>query len=211
MSFGFGKYFESDLSNHSRGNIPSEKYYDRYYGRNGWKSLTIRSLAIGQGEILITPLQLANQAVVLSNRGFYYPPHVVKSIGTTATAWKKEVSLVEPKNIEPIITGMYNVFQGAHGTARWAQIDSIEACGKTGTVQNPHGKDHSLFVAFAPAKNPKIAISVVIENAGFGSTWAVPIASLMMELYLTRAIKRTDLEERMINADFSSIKPEIED
>lgn len=210
MSMGFGKYFESDLPNHSKGNIPSEKYYDRYYGRNGWKSLTIRSLAIGQGEILITPLQLANQAAVLSNRGFYYPPHVVKSIGTNPTPWHKEVSLIEPKNIEPIILGMYNVFQGAHGTARWAQLDSIEACGKTGTVQNPHGKDHSLFVAFAPAKNPKIAISVVIENAGFGATWAVPIASLMMELYLTGTIKRKDLEERMINADFSSIKPELE-
>jgi penicillin-binding protein 2 len=209
MSLGFGKYFESDLPNHARGNIPSENYYDRYFGKNGWKSMTIRSLAIGQGEILITPLQLANQAVVISNRGFYYPPHVVKSVGAKNTKWQKVVSLIEPQNFEPIVEGMYNVFQGAHGTARWAKIDSVDACGKTGTVQNPHGKDHSLFVAFAPARNPKIAISVVVENSGFGATWAVPIASLMIEKYLKGKVIRKTMEENMIKADFSSIKPEL--
>ncbi len=163
--------------------------------------MTIRSLAIGQGEILVTPLQLANQAATIANKGYYYPPHVVKSIQGRPTQWERNQSSIHPQHFETIIKGMYRVFQGESGTGRWYKLDSIAICGKTGTVQNPHGKDHSLCIAFAPANNPKIAIAVVVENAGFGATWAVPIASLMIEKYLTGIISRTELETRMSQAN----------
>ena len=201
MSLGFGNYFDTDIPNQVKGNIPSSQYYDRYFGEKGWKALTIRSLAIGQGEILITPLQLANQAVVIANKGYYYPPHVVKSVQGKPTRWNKKQSSIDSQHFETITKGMYRVFQGVSGTGRWYKLENIDICGKTGTVQNPHGKDHSLCIAFAPAENPKIAISVVIENAGFGATWAVPIASLMIEKYLTGKISRTELEERMSQAN----------
>ncbi len=201
MSLGFGNYFNTDIPNQVRGNIPSPQYYDHYFGKNGWKALTIRSLAIGQGEILVTPLQLANQAATIANKGYYYPPHVVKSIQGRPTQWERNQSSIHPQHFETIIKGMYRVFQGESGTGRWYKLDSIAICGKTGTVQNPHGKDHSLCIAFAPANNPKIAIAVVVENAGFGATWAVPIASLMIEKYLTGKISRTELETRMSQAN----------
>lgn len=201
MSLGFGQAFESDIPNQAKGNIPSSNYYDRYFGPKGWNSLTIRSLSIGQGEILVTPLQLANQAAVIANRGYYFPPHVVRKINGVPTKWPRKQSSIDPRHSETIIEGMYEVFQGASGTARWYRLENIEACGKTGTVQNPHGKDHSLFIAFAPAQKPTIAIAVVVENAGFGATWAVPIASLMMEQYLTGEVKRTELLEKMSNAN----------
>ncbi|HAW59260.1 MAG TPA: penicillin-binding protein 2 [Bacteroidales bacterium] len=201
MSLGFGNYFNTDIPNQVRGNIPSPQYYDHYFGKNGWKALTIRSLAIGQGEILVTPLQLANQAATIANKGYYYPPHVVKSIQGRPTQWERNQSSIHPQHFETIIKGMYRVFQGESGTGRWYKLDSIAICGKTGTVQNPHGKDHSLCIAFAPANNPKIAIAVVVENAGFGATWAVPIASLMIEKYLTGIISRTELETRMSQAN----------
>ncbi len=201
MSLGFGNYFNTDIPNQVRGNIPSPQYYDHYFGKNGWRALTIRSLAIGQGEILVTPLQLANQAATIANKGYYYPPHVVKSIQGRPTQWERNQSSIHPQHFETIIKGMYRVFQGESGTGRWYKLDSIAICGKTGTVQNPHGKDHSLCIAFAPANNPKIAIAVVVENAGFGATWAVPIASLMIEKYLTGIISRTELETRMSQAN----------
>ncbi|GAB6278191.1 MAG: penicillin-binding protein 2 [Lentimicrobium sp.] len=201
MSLGFGNYFNTDIPNQVRGNIPSPQYYDHYFGKNGWKALTIRSLAIGQGEILVTPLQLANQAATIANKGYYYPPHVVKSIQGRPTQWERNQSSIHPQHFETIIKGMYRVFQGESGTGRWYKLDSIAICGKTGTVQNPHGKDHSLCIAFAPANNPRIAIAVVVENAGFGATWAVPIASLMIEKYLTGKISRTELETRMSQAN----------
>ncbi|HAL65975.1 MAG: Penicillin-binding protein 2 [Bacteroidetes bacterium 38_7] len=201
MSLGFGNYFNTDIPNQVRGNIPSPQYYDHYFGKNGWRALTIRSLAIGQGEILVTPLQLANQAATIANKGYYYPPHVVKSIQGRPTQWERNQSSIHPQHFETIIKGMYRVFQGESGTGRWYKLDSIAICGKTGTVQNPHGKDHSLCIAFAPANNPKIAIAVVVENAGFGATWAVPIASLMIEKYLTGKISRTELETRMSQAN----------
>ena len=201
MSLGFGNYFNTDIPNQVRGNIPSPQYYDHYFGKNGWRALTIRSLAIGQGEILVTPLQLANQAATIANKGYYYPPHVVKSIQGRPTQWERNQSSIHPQHFETIIKGMYRVFQGESGTGRWYKLDSIAICGKTGTVQNPHGKDHSLCIAFAPANNPRIAIAVVVENAGFGATWAVPIASLMIEKYLTGIISRTELETRMSQAN----------
>lgn len=201
MSLGFGTRFENDIPAHSSGNIPSDRFYDRIYGPKGWKSMTIRSLSIGQGEILLTPLQLANQAAVLANRGYYYPPHVVKSVNGMPTRWQKKHTTIAQAHYETVIKGMYEVFQGTSGTARWYRLENIPACGKTGTVQNPHGKDHSLFLAFAPADKPTIAIAVVVENSGFGATWAVPMASLMMEQYLTGEIKRKELEERMSQAN----------
>lgn len=201
MSLGFGKKLGTDIQSELPGNIPSAETFDRIYGKGRWNSLTIRSLSIGQGEILVTPLQLANYAALMANRGYYIPPHVVRSIGNkkvSDTLYKKHYSTINNEYFEVAIEGMRQV--ATIGTARWYQIEGVTMAGKTGTAENPHGEDHSLFMAFAPAENPKIAIAVVIENSGFGATWALPIASLMMEKYLTGTVKRLDIEERMLNA-----------
>jgi penicillin-binding protein 2 len=203
-SFNLGEKFESDLMYQSRGNIPSAEYYDKLY-RGSWNALTVRSLAIGQGEILITPMQMANITAIIANRGYYYPPHLVRAVkhadSLTDAARKKRRVLVDSKYFEPVIDGMEKVAE-VGGTAWRASLDSIVVCGKTGTVQNPHGKDHSVFVAFAPKENPKIAIAVVVENAGdYGGTWAAPISSLMMEKYFYGKIKRKNKEKRILNAD----------
>lgn len=203
MSLGFGHKLGTDLQFELSGNIPSAEKFDAIYGKGHWNAITIRSLAIGQGEILVTPLQLANYAAVMANRGYYIVPHVVKSVGEKgkkSSEFKKVVSTINPAHFEVAVEGMRQV--ATLGTARWYQIDSVTMCGKTGTAENPHGDDHSLFMAFAPADNPRIAIAVVIENAGFGSTWALPIASLMIEKYITRKIKRPDVEEKMLNTKF---------
>ncbi len=199
MSLGFGQKLGTDIQYEMSGNIPSAETFDRIYGKGHWNSMTIRSLSIGQGEILVTPLQLANYAATLANRGKYVVPHVVKAIGTEKPAWETHNSTISEANFEIAIEGMRQV--ATLGTARWYQIEGVTMAGKTGTAENPHGEDHSLFMAFAPAENPKIAIAVVIENAGFGATWALPIASLMMEKYLTGTVKRTDVEERMLSAN----------
>lgn len=205
MSMGFGQTFNTDLSNERKGNIPEASYYDKYYKRGHWNAMTIRSLAIGQGEILVTPLQLANVTALIANRGFYYPPHLIDSIGGQQEAidlyTEKINSLIDPENFKPVVEGMHRVYAADHGTARWYSNDSIPMCGKTGTVQNPHGDDHSIFVAFAPKDNPKIALAVVVENSGFGSKWAVPIATLMMEKYLAGEISRKWVEDRMLEGD----------
>jgi penicillin-binding protein 2 len=203
-SFGLGEKFNSDLMYESKGNIPSAEYYDKLY-RGHWNALTVRSLAIGQGEILITPIQLANMTATIANRGFYYSPHLVKAIdkpdNLTQSAKTKNTVLVDNHHFEKVIEGMEKVAQ-IEGTAWRAALDSIPVCGKTGTVQNPHGKDHSVFIAFAPKENPKIAIAVVVENAGdYGGTWAAPIASLMMEKYFYGEIKRKKKEKRILEAD----------
>jgi len=207
-SFGFGQKLNTDLVNELDGFVPKPDYYNRYYGENGWKSLTIISLAIGQGELGITPIQMANMAATVANRGYYYIPHVVHSVQGENTIddrfTKKHYTKIDSANFEKVIEGMYRVVNGGEGsTARIAAIDSIAVCGKTGTAQNPHGKDHSIFIAFAPRDNPKIAISVFVENAGFGSTWAAPIASLMIEKYLKGHISRRRkwLEQRVLNGD----------
>lgn len=165
--------------------------------------MTIISLGIGQGEIGITPIQLANQAALIANKGWFYTPHIVRAIGkkdSLNTLYsEKHHTLVDPRYFDVVIEGMANVITA--GTATGAKLDSVTICGKTGTAQNPHGKNHSVFIAFAPRENPKIAISVVCENAGFGSTWAAPIASLMIEKYLKRKVKRKEIEERMINGN----------
>lgn len=203
-SFGLGEKFNTDLMYEKAGNVPSVEYYDKVY-RGSWNALTVRSLAIGQGELLITPLQLANLTAAIANRGFYYPPHLVKSIDTKENIIsnynEKQIVDINPKYFDPIIEGMEKVVQ-VGGTARRGALDSVAVCGKTGTVQNPHGKDHSIFIAFAPKDNPKIAIAVVVENAGdYGGTWAAPIASLMMEMYLNREVVRKEKEKRILDAD----------
>jgi penicillin-binding protein 2 len=199
MSMGFGHKLGTDIGSELSGNIPSAESFDAIYGKGRWNAMTVRSLSIGQGEILTTPLQIANSAAVISNRGFYYVPHIVKSTGDSSIVpdrFNKVTSTINPAHFEVAIEGMRQV--ATMGTARWYQPEGITMCGKTGTVENPHGKDHSLFMAFAPDVNPVIAIAVVIENSGFGSTWALPIASLMIEKYINGEVKRKELEERMI-------------
>ena len=203
VAFGFGNKLGIDLPNELSGFIPASSYYDRYYGKDRWKALTVISLAIGQGEIGATPLQMANMAAVIANRGSFYIPHVVKKIGENGAPaplyTQKYITGISPENFEPVIEGMEGAVNGGPGsTARGARLDSIIICGKTGTAQNPHGKDHSIFVAFAPKDNPQIAIAVYVENAGFGSTFAAPIASLLIEKYLTGEVKRTYLEDHVL-------------
>ena len=202
LSFGFGVNLGTDLVNVGRGNVPSVEYYNRIYGANRWNSLTVRSLAIGQGELGVTPLQLANYCAIIANRGYYYVPHVVKEIAGEEInqEFKTEVqTLISPKHFEPIITGMQMVVENTNASV-FMRIPEVVMCGKTGTVQNPHGKDHSAFMAFAPKDNPQIAISVYVENSGFGATFAAPIASLLVEKYLKGEIaeSRKWVETRML-------------
>jgi len=160
ISMGFTKPLGIELTNELDGNLPTAEYFNRIYGENHWNYLTIRSLAIGQGELLVTPIQMANMTATLANRGYYITPN-----------------------------------GGKGSTARNARIDGITVCGKTGTAENPHGNDHSIFIAFAPKENPKIAIAVYVENQGFGTTYAAPIASLMIEKYLNGEVKRKWYED----------------
>jgi len=201
LSMGFGRSLNSDLPYEVKGSLPSADFFDKIYGAGHWNAMTIRSLSIGQGEITVTPLQLVNYATMVANRGWYYPPHIVRAIGTeknfTDFTRKKVYITVDQANVEVVRKGMEEVVQ--MGTARAVKIDSIPMAGKTGTADNPHGKPHSIFIGFAPIDNPKIAICVVVENAGFGSTYAAPIASLMVEKYITRKIARTELKDRMLN------------
>lgn len=208
VSFGFGHKLGVDFPNENRGFIPNVETYDKIHGKNRWRSLNIVSIAIGQGEVLVTPVQLANLAAIIANRGYWVRPHILKSIqgeSLDTTYTNKHYTAVESRYFEPIVQGMeWAVNGGAMGsTARVARIDSIVVCGKTGTAENPHGRDHSIFMAFAPKDNPKIAIAIVVENAGFGATWAAPIVSLMIEKYLKGYIpeNRKYLEERMKNGN----------
>ena len=196
QSFGFGhKFDDGDIYEQSRGNIPKEKYFNKYYGATGWRALTIRSLSIGQGEVLVTPLQLANGMAAIANQGYYITPHVNRSDSMRKKIHRTKVD----KQYFPVVNeGMWRVCE--FGTGRHYKIPGLEMCGKTGTVQNNHGKDHSIFVGFAPRNNAKIAIAVIIENAGFGATWAAPISSLMVEQYMFKKIARPELQERLINS-----------
>ena len=205
-SFGFGSRLNSDFTNELPGFIAPSTYYDKYYGKNGWKSLTILSLAIGQGELLITPIQMANMSAIISNHGYYYIPHVVKSIqgqnNIEPRFTEKKYTTIDSATFDPVIEGMdLAVNGGAGSTAYWARLKDIIICGKTGTAQNPHGEDHSIFVAFAPKENPQIAIAVYVENAGFGSSYAAPIASLLIEKYLTDTITRSWMEKRLLDTN----------
>lgn len=201
-SFGVGTILESDVVDQADGNLPKDTYYDKYFGKTGWRTMTIRSLAIGQGEVEETPLQMANIAATIANRGYYHPPHLLKAVEGDVQAAAKFEKKIYPKiasdYYQTLIDGMELVYEG--GGARWYKIDSVACCGKTGTSQNPHGKNHAVFIAFAPKDNPKIAIACVVENSGYGATWAAPIASLIMEKYLKGEVKQKATEERMLNA-----------
>lgn len=203
LNMGFGVTYDTDLPYELRGNVPTAEYYDRYHGKNRWKSLSIISLAIGQGEMGTTPLQLANFAATIANKGYYVRPHVVKAIGCRDSLNRKYSEKVytgiDAIHYESIIQGMVNAVTA--GTAARSKIKNITSAGKTGTAQNPHGKDHALYIAFAPVEDPKIAISVVVENAGFGGVWAAPIASLMIEYYINRSVDWVDMENNIKTAN----------
>lgn len=211
-SFGLGDFLGYDLPSGQKGLIPDSSLYKRYYPNGGWKAITTISNAIGQGEVLTTPIQLANMTAAIANRGFYYTPHIIKKIGDSIvnnSKYKKpKYTTVDAEHFEPVIQGMYDVFE--IGTARYSRVEGIEICGKTGTSENSkriNGKkidftDHSIFVAFAPKDNPKIAIAVFIENGYWGSRWAAPIASLMIEKYINgfigKSIVRQNAEKKML-------------
>jgi len=204
--FGFGNKLGTDFVNELTGFIPPTSYYDRYYGVNRWKALTIISMAIGQGEVGTTPLQMANMTAAIANRGYYYTPHIVKSVGADHNIDKRFITKhqisIDSANFEKIVLGMEASVTG--GTSTVAALKDIIVCGKTGTAQNPHGKDHSIFIAFAPKDDPKIAIAVYVENAGFGATYAAPVASLMMEKYIRGEITNKALEKRILDLNLEA-------
>ena len=208
LSFGVGRHLDTDLPHELIGNVPSIKYYDKVFGKNHWRSNTIVSLGIGQAELGILPVQMANVMCIIANRGYYHIPHVIKRIQNDTineSKWKeKHFCSVDSIYFTPVIDGMQKVVES--GTAAASKIADIVICGKTGTAQNPHGKDHAVFVCFAPRDNPKIAMAVVVENCGFGGTWAAPIASLMIEKYLKGSVSRKDMEKRMVEADLINNK-----
>ena len=212
VSMGYGYKLGIDLPGESRGFIPNSAFYSKIYGEGRWSANTIISIAIGQGEILATPLQIANLCATIANRGYFITPHVVKEVegDTIASLYKeKRYPTIERKYYEDIVEGMRMAVVG--GTCRNASFGDVEVCGKTGTAQNPHGRDHSAFMGFAPMNNPKIAICVYVENAGFGATYGVPIGGLMMEKYLTGEIspQRKYLEQRMLESNtilYSGVK-----
>ena len=215
-SFGLGNYLGYDLSIGQKGFIPNSNYYDKWYQKGGWKASTIISNSIGQGEILTTPIQMANFTSAIANRGFYITPHFLKSSDKINTKkFEKKITSIDPIHFEPVIDGMEKVVE--YGTARIAKIKNIKVCGKTGTVENfikLNGKktqltDHSMFIAFAPKEDPKIALAVFVENGYWGSRWAAPIASLMIEKYLNNKIERKWLENRILKGslEFEYVKP----
>ena len=185
-SFGFGRKLDSDFTNEWDGYVPTTEYYDRYFNR--WSSLTVVSLSIGQGELGVSMLQMANFIATIANRGYYYVPHVVKAIegqdGIDPRFSEKHYASVDRQHFDFVANAMWKAVN-VSGTATRAQIPGWDVCGKTGTAQNPQGKDHSTFACFAPLNNPQIALSVYIENGGFGATIAVPMAKLILEKYLT--------------------------
>lgn len=200
--FGFGSRLGTDFVNELPGFIPMPSYYDKIH-KNRWKALTVISMAIGQGEVGTTPLQMANMTAAIANRGYFYTPHIVKSVGLGQSINQRFLQRhkisIDTSNFEIIVRGMEAVVNGgAGGTALGAALKDIIVCGKTGTAQNPHGDNHSVFIAFAPKINPKIAIAVYVENAGFGATYAAPVASLMIEKYLKGEITNKAQEQRML-------------
>lgn len=204
VSMGYGYKLGVDLPSENRGFIPNAQHYDKIYGANRWSANTIISIAIGQGEILATPLQIANLCATVANRGWFITPHVVKEVQDTVLEsqyLEKRYPTIDREHYDAVAEGMRMAVTG--GTCRLAALPDIEVCGKTGTAQNPHGKDHSAFIGFAPYHDPKIAVCVYVENAGFGATYGVPIGSLVMEKYLKGEIspQRKYLEERMLTSN----------
>tara|TARA_B110000879_G_scaffold213003_1_gene312767 strand:+ start:7483 stop:9348 length:1866 start_codon:yes stop_codon:yes gene_type:complete len=206
-SFGLGKKLGIDISGEYRGWLKDAAFYDKMHGAGRWNYARIISLSFGQGELGLTPLQIANVAASIANRGYYYTPHVVRQLENMESIPEKYLvknyTMISPDNFGPVIEGMQEVT--ISGTASHIAIPGINIAGKTGTVQNPHGKNHSAYMAFAPVDNPKIAIAVVVEEAGYGSTWAAPIAHLMIERYLMGdsigPSARAYLEKKMIDSD----------
>lgn len=204
VEMGYGYRLGVDLPSESRGFIPNSEFYSKSFRGPRWSANSVISVAIGQGEVLATPLQIANLCATIANRGYFYTPHVVKSVADTVIDEKyreKRTPKIKREYYETIAEGMRMAVTG--GTCRGAAMPDIEVCGKTGTAQNPHGKDHSAFMGFAPYHNPKIAIAVYVENAGFGAAYGVPIGGLMMEKYLKGTISeaKKGLEERMLNSN----------
>jgi penicillin-binding protein 2 len=212
-SFGLGEFMGYDLPTGRRGKIPTSKTYKKMYPGWNWDSKTIVSNAIGQGEVLMTPMQLANMIATVANRGYYYTPHIIKKIKGDLIDKKfrtKHQTTIDRKHFEPVIEGLYDVYN--LGTVRGLGVEGIQICGKTGTAENYakiNGKrvklqDHSIFVAFAPKDNPKIAIAVFVENGYWGARWAGPITTLMIEKYINRKISRKDLEKRMLEGSLQA-------
>lgn len=212
VSLGYGYKLGVDLPSEGRGFIPNAKFYNKIYGEGHWSANTIISVSIGQGEILATPLQIANLCASIANRGWFITPHVVKEIQDTLIDEPyrtRRIPTIDAKYFDEVAEGMRMAVTG--GTCRLANLPDIEVCGKTGTAQNPHGRDHSAFIGFAPYHDPKIAVCVYVENAGFGATFGVPIGSLVIEKYLKGEIspQRKYIEERMLNSNtiiYSGVK-----
>ena len=197
MEFGLGRKLGIDLPNEINGNVPSIEWYDRQYGVERWKYSNIASLSIGQGELLVSPLQMANLAAILANRGYFITPHVVERIEN----WPnpniiKEILPFDPSLYEVVLDGMQKVIEA--GSGRRGYLDTLKLAGKTSTVQNPHGEDHSGFMGFAPLDDPKIAVAAYVENAGQGGRAAVSVASLIAEQFIFGDISRKWLEDYVI-------------
>ena len=211
-SFGFGHKLGSDFPSELGGTIPTSAYYNKIYGKGGWKFTTVISLSIGQGEVGATPLQIANMCAIMANRGHYYIPHIIKDSDSLKIDQKykeRQYTLVDTTHFYQVIDGMWRAVNsgfGSGGTASIAAVPGLDICGKTGTAQNPRGADNSVFICFAPKENPKIAVAAYIENGGFGATWACPIASLLVEKYLNGTIdeKRKPLEQRVLDGNLMS-------
>lgn len=199
-SFGLGNYLDNDLSVGQKGNIPNGDLYNKIYPNGRWRSTATISNSIGQGEVLTTPIQLANMTAAIANEGFYYIPHIAKKIKGRPLDKKFTTPIyttIDKKHFKPVIEGLFDVFENPRGTARGSRVEGLEISGKTGTSENPHGQDHSIFIAFAPKENPKIAIAVFVENGYWGARWAGPIATLMIEKYLIGETTRPLVEKRM--------------
>ena len=199
LRMGFGRALDIDLPNVKSGRIPDTTYYNRWYGAGRWAFSTIYSNSIGQGEVEVVPLQMANLAAIVANRGYYYIQHVVRFYGDDSTKiekyYEKQETGIEPEFFDIAAKGMYDVVHGAGGTGHRADVPGIAVCGKTGTAEN-YGNDHSVFISFAPMEDPKIALAVYVENAqGGGGTWAAPISGLIIEKYLKGEVQRKDVEK----------------
>lgn len=202
-TFGLGKRLNIDLPSVKSGSIPGPDLYDKFYGKERWAFSTIRSVSIGQGEVLVVPLQMANLACIFANKGRYVDPHIVRAVGepNNEIEFEEHRSMADEKWYGLVQEAMRTVVEEPGGTARRARIKGTTVCGKTGTAENPHGKDHSVFIAFAPKEDPKIALAVYVENAGFGGTWAAPIARLMIEKHLNDSIQNPLSEKRILDAN----------
>jgi penicillin-binding protein 2 len=201
QKFGLGSPLGIDLPHEKGGFLPTPAFYDRHYGPHQWKASTIRSLDIGQGEMLATPLQMANLVAILANRGYYYTPHLVKSIGHESMPVTKHEVAIDKKYFEWVVLAMRDAIE--QGSGQRSRVAGIAIAGKTGTVQNPHGEDHAVFMGFAPFETPQIALVVYVENAGWGGRAAAAIAGLLLEKYLTGKVTRIHMEEYVLRGDFS--------